>query len=224
MPLGDPTHIYHSAPQSAYVEQAETYDFHWSVFDQGSRTIMDCRWWPASLESPIGDAQSFECACPIVPAGPVTTGLSPRFAMTRSPGAAAASGRDVIVLPGSDHRIVRWSNRRARARRSTRFRARSSGRSLRPGSRRNERERGARGGAPCRGEVLVTVENVLDSDRREAQFANRSCSRAENADPGAPCSQRDASGRLIAPDAVLPGVHFTPGNPVNLMMTACLYF
>jgi hypothetical protein len=75
-----------------------------------------------------------------------------------------------------------------------------------------------------RWEVLATLENVFNSDWREAQFANRSCSRAENADPASACSQRDASGHLINPDAVLPSVHFTPGNPINLMLTARLYF
>jgi TonB family protein len=75
-----------------------------------------------------------------------------------------------------------------------------------------------------RWELLATVENVLNSEWREAQFANQSCTRAENADPSSPCAQRDASGRLINPAAVLPDVHFTPGNPINLMLTGRLYF
>jgi len=61
-----------------------------------------------------------------------------------------------------------------------------------------------------RWELLATLENVLDSAWREAQFANRSCSRAES--------------QSAAGCPALPGVHFTPGNPINLMLTGRFYF
>jgi TonB family protein len=73
-------------------------------------------------------------------------------------------------------------------------------------------------------ELIASVENLLDADWREAQFANRSCSRGENGNPAIPCGQRDPSGKLVAPDAVLPDVHFTPGNPVTLTLTGKVFF
>jgi hypothetical protein len=75
-----------------------------------------------------------------------------------------------------------------------------------------------------RWEVVAALENVLGTSWREAQFANRSCSRGENANPASPCSQRDATGALRNPGAVLPDVHFSPGNPLNLTLTGKLYF
>ena len=75
-----------------------------------------------------------------------------------------------------------------------------------------------------RWEVLAQLENVLDSSWREAQFANRSCSRAENATPGNACFVDPATGRRTDPGAILPDVHFTPGNPINLTVTAKLFF
>lgn len=76
----------------------------------------------------------------------------------------------------------------------------------------------------ARWEVVAALENALDSRWREAQFANRSCSRAENASAASACSQRDAGGALTNPGAVLPDVHFAPGNPINLTLTARVYF
>ena len=76
----------------------------------------------------------------------------------------------------------------------------------------------------ARWEVVAALENALDSGWREAQFANRSCSRAENASAASACSQRDAGGAATTPAAILPDVHFTPGNPINLTLTARLYF
>lgn len=75
-----------------------------------------------------------------------------------------------------------------------------------------------------RWEVVAALENVLDSAWREAQFANQSCSRAENANIASPCAARDGGGHLVNPAAQLPDVHFTPGNPINLTLTARLYF
>jgi outer membrane receptor protein involved in Fe transport len=76
----------------------------------------------------------------------------------------------------------------------------------------------------ARWEVVAALENALDARWREAQLANRSCSRAENASAASPCSARDAGGALTNGPAVLPDVHFTPGNPLNLTLTARLYF
>jgi TonB family protein len=75
-----------------------------------------------------------------------------------------------------------------------------------------------------RWEALVTVENLLDTDWREAQFANRSCSRAENAAPSSPCYLDPGTGMRPNGDKILPDVHFTPGNPINAMATVRLYF
>lgn len=57
----------------------------------------------------------------------------------------------------------------------------------------------------------MALENLLDTDWREAQFANLSCSRSEGADPMNPCHTQ-------------PSIHFTPGNPFNVMATARLFF
>jgi outer membrane receptor protein involved in Fe transport len=76
----------------------------------------------------------------------------------------------------------------------------------------------------ARWELVAALENALDAGWREAQFANRSCSRAENAAAASPCSQRDANGAPTNAAAILPDVHFTPGNPINLTLTARLYF
>jgi TonB family protein len=75
-----------------------------------------------------------------------------------------------------------------------------------------------------RWELVAALENALDTSWREAQFANRSCSRAENASVASPCSQRDATGALRSPDAVLPDVHFAPGNPINVTLTGKVFF
>jgi TonB family protein len=61
-----------------------------------------------------------------------------------------------------------------------------------------------------RWELVAALENLLDSDWREAQFASLSCSRAERA---------SAAGCPTLPD-----VNFTPGNPINLTLTARIYF
>jgi hypothetical protein len=75
-----------------------------------------------------------------------------------------------------------------------------------------------------RWEVVGQLENVLDSSWREAQFANQSCSRGENATPGNPCFVDPATGTRANPTGILPDVHFTPGNPINLTVTAKLFF
>lgn len=75
-----------------------------------------------------------------------------------------------------------------------------------------------------RWEVQANVENLLGSGWREAQFANRSCSAGELRTAGSPCAARTPTGALTDPDAVLPDVHYTPGNPVTLTLTAKLYF
>src|SRR5262249_58473731 len=72
-------------------------------------------------------------------------------------------------------------------------------------------------------EFLLTVENLFDTKWREAQFANRSCSRAENTNPASPC-YLDAGGVRPREADILPDVHFTPGNPINVMATERLYF
>jgi len=75
-----------------------------------------------------------------------------------------------------------------------------------------------------RWEIVAALENVLNASWREAQFANQSCSRAQNTDVASACGQRDATGRLASGAGTLPDVHFTPGNPINLTLTARLYF
>jgi TonB family protein len=73
-------------------------------------------------------------------------------------------------------------------------------------------------------EVLVRFENLLDTDWREAQFANRSCSRAENMSVQSACFIDPATGMRPRGAEILPDVHFTPGNPVNALATLRLYF
>ena len=90
------------------------------------------------------------------------------------------------------------------------------------------------GFATRRWELVAAIENVLDTDWREAQFANRSCSRGENTDPANACFVVDpTTGRRSTNPAssdpknlagILPDVHFTPGNPITLTMTAKLFF
>jgi TonB family protein len=75
-----------------------------------------------------------------------------------------------------------------------------------------------------RWELVAQLENVLGSSWREAQFANRSCSRGENGTVGNPCFVDPASGQRPNPAGILPDVHFTPGNPINLTLTAKLFF
>jgi TonB family protein len=75
-----------------------------------------------------------------------------------------------------------------------------------------------------RWEVVAQLENVLDGAWREAQFANRSCSRGENGAPGNPCFVAPGTGTHANPSGILPDVHFTPGNPVNLTVTGKLFF
>src|SRR5262249_37324382 len=60
-------------------------------------------------------------------------------------------------------------------------------------------------------EVLVQLENLLDTDWREAQFANLPCPRGEAPDPPHPCHS-------------FPSIHFTPGNPINALATLRLFF
>jgi outer membrane receptor protein involved in Fe transport len=73
-------------------------------------------------------------------------------------------------------------------------------------------------------EVLVSVENLLDTSWREAQFANRSCSRAENGDPTSACFINPSTGTRPRGDQILPDVHFTPGNPLGVMATGKIFF
>jgi outer membrane receptor protein involved in Fe transport len=75
-----------------------------------------------------------------------------------------------------------------------------------------------------RWEILANLENVFASEWREAQFANRSCSQRENATSTSACAQRGPAGRPLRPDAVLPDVHFTPGNPITLTVTGKVFF
>jgi TonB family protein len=75
-----------------------------------------------------------------------------------------------------------------------------------------------------RWEIVAQLENVLDASWREAQFANRSCSRGENGTPGNPCFVATPGGGHADPAGILPDVHFTPGNPVNLTVTGKVFF
>jgi len=75
-----------------------------------------------------------------------------------------------------------------------------------------------------RWEIVAALENVLNASWREAQFANQSCMPRADTDVASACGQRDATGRLANGAGVLPDVHFTPGNPINLTLTARLYF
>jgi TonB family protein len=80
------------------------------------------------------------------------------------------------------------------------------------------------GYATRRFEVVASLENLLGSEWREAQFANRSCSAGENQNPASPCSARSGTGALLMPDAVLPDVHYTPGYPLTLTLTGRVFF
>lgn len=70
-------------------------------------------------------------------------------------------------------------------------------------------------------EAQAAVQNLLNATWREAQFGNSSCTRAESADPtNAACSA------ALPPEmrAGIADVHFTPGVPFNLQLTAKAYF
>jgi outer membrane receptor protein involved in Fe transport len=72
-------------------------------------------------------------------------------------------------------------------------------------------------------ELGIALENLLDTDWREAQLANRSCSRAENGNPASACFIGPGGLRSRGGD-ILPDVHFTPGNPFNVMTSAKVFF
>jgi len=71
----------------------------------------------------------------------------------------------------------------------------------------------------------VAIQNLFDSDWREAQFGNRSCTRDEVSNPANPNYQA-ACGVTLAPDkrVGVADVHFTPGVPFNLQFTLKAYF
>ncbi|HXU70907.1 MAG TPA: TonB-dependent receptor [Polyangia bacterium] len=74
-------------------------------------------------------------------------------------------------------------------------------------------------------EAQVAIQNLFDSDWREAQFGNRSCTRDEVSNPANPNYQA-ACGVTLAPDkrVGVADVHFTPGVPFNLQFTLKAYF
>lgn len=73
-------------------------------------------------------------------------------------------------------------------------------------------------------EAQVMVQNLFNSDWREAQFGNASCTRDEAYNPGNP---HYAQCGVSLPPAMRTGVvdvHFTPGVPINLQLTLKAYF
>jgi hypothetical protein len=73
-------------------------------------------------------------------------------------------------------------------------------------------------------EVMLSIQNLLNSTWREAQLGNRSCTYAETFNPG---NRNYASCDASAPASSRVGVvdnHFTPGVPFNPQLTAKVYF
>ncbi|HEX2573916.1 MAG TPA: TonB family protein [Polyangia bacterium] len=73
-------------------------------------------------------------------------------------------------------------------------------------------------------EASLGIQNLLNSDFREAQFGNTSCTRDETFNPA---NQNYAvCGASLPPDqrTGVPDVHFTPGVPINLQFTVKAYF
>jgi outer membrane receptor protein involved in Fe transport len=71
-------------------------------------------------------------------------------------------------------------------------------------------------------EVGVTIQNLLDSEWREAQFGNFSCTRDEAQSPTNPNYRQ--CGITVASRTGVPDVHYTPGVPFNLQVTMKAYF
>jgi hypothetical protein len=73
-------------------------------------------------------------------------------------------------------------------------------------------------------EAQLMVQNLFNSDWREAQFGNASCTRDEvgnplNANYGVCGATLAAAARVGVAD-----VHYTPGVPINLQFTLKAYF
>jgi outer membrane receptor protein involved in Fe transport len=73
-------------------------------------------------------------------------------------------------------------------------------------------------------EASVGIQNLLNSDFREAQFGNTSCTRDETFNPANP--NYALCGASLPPDQRpgVPDVHYTPGVPINLQFTLKAYF
>ena len=76
------------------------------------------------------------------------------------------------------------------------------------------------GNAPWRWlEAGFSMQNLFDSDWREAQIGNHSCTRGETNDTNhALCG----AGQPVRPGVA--DVHFTPGVPFNLQVTLRTFF
>ena len=73
-------------------------------------------------------------------------------------------------------------------------------------------------------EAQLMIQNLLNSDWREAQFGNSSCTRDEAYNPAN--ANYGVCGVTLAPAARIgvADVHFTPGVPINLQFTLKAYF
>ncbi|MCU1278277.1 MAG: hypothetical protein JWM53_1823, partial [bacterium] len=73
-------------------------------------------------------------------------------------------------------------------------------------------------------EAQVAIQNLFNSDWREAQFGNTSCTHDEAYNPANP--NYSACGVTLAKAARVgvADVHFTPGVPFNLQFTLKAYF
>ena len=73
-------------------------------------------------------------------------------------------------------------------------------------------------------EGQLAVQNLFNSDWREAQFGNASCTRDEVHNPLD--ANYGACGATLPPAARVgvADVHFTPGVPINLQLTLKAYF
>jgi hypothetical protein len=85
-------------------------------------------------------------------------------------------------------------------------------------------------------EASLAIQNLLNTDWREAQFGNHSCTRDETFNPANPnyagsgnlLSQGgpfvDRCGASYAQRNGVVDVHYTPGVPINLQLTLKAYF
>jgi hypothetical protein len=77
--------------------------------------------------------------------------------------------------------------------------------------------------------VSLAIDNVLDARWREAQFATTSRLASDPSTAAPPPMDACPAGTRVETDASgnfagCEGVHFTPGTPLNALLTARLFF
>jgi TonB family protein len=73
-------------------------------------------------------------------------------------------------------------------------------------------------------EAAFSIQNLFDSEWREAQFGNRSCTRDEVSNPLNPNFSVCGASLPVAQRTGVPDVHFTAGTPFDLQLTLRAYF